>query len=484
MVFSSLTFIFFFLPIALGVNFLLPKKIRNYWLLLISLVFYAWGAHEFVIVMIISILMNYVLARLIDGSDNILFRRVCLILAVAGNLGILFYNKYMNFFTENLSRLFGDSIVVTNIILPIGISFFTFQALSYVIDVYRKDAPVQKNPYYLGLYISFFPQLIAGPIVRYRTIADQIEERTITLDKFRSGVSRFCSGLAMKVLLANQMSIIADAAFNMAGTPENLSVAFAWLGALAYSLQILFDFSGYSSMAIGLGKMFGFEFQENFNYPYISKTVTEFWRRWHMSLSQWFRDYVYFPLGGSRVDRKWKLVRNLFVVWVLTGVWHGANWTFIGWGLGYFVLITFEHLTNLPKRKLNKAQETAYRIFTLLCVMLGWVAFRSDSLRKAGKYLFAMLGLSGNQLYDNNAIRYANDYKILLVIALICCTPVLKKLKDWLSRKLNQWIGERISFDMAVVVDAVYDLCAVGLAVISVSYLVMGGNNPFIYFNF
>ncbi len=230
MVFSSLTFLFFFLPIVLVVNIILPKKVRNYWLLIASLFFYAWGAHKFVIVMIISILMNYVLARLIDVSGKVKIRRLWLVLAVVGNLGILFYNKYMNFFTENLKKIFGDSVVVTNIVLPIGISFFTFQALSYVIDVYRGDTPVQKNPYYLGLYIAFFPQLIAGPIVRYRTIADQIEERTITVEKFTQGVSRFCCGFAMKVLLANQMSVIADAAFGLAGTPENLSVGFAWWG--------------------------------------------------------------------------------------------------------------------------------------------------------------------------------------------------------------------------------------------------------------
>ncbi len=243
---------------------------------------------------------------------------------------------------------------------------------------------------------------------------------------------------------------------------------------MSYTLQIFFDFAGYSSMVIGLGKMFGFEFLENFNYPYMSKTVTEFWRRWHMSLGQWFRDYVYFPLGGSRVDRKWKLVRNLFVVWLLTGIWHGANWTFICWGLGYFVLLTIEKLTNLPKRNLKKGFQVLYRIFTLLCVMLGWVAFRSDSIRYAKRYLFAMLGRAGNALIDNNFIRYANDYKILLVIAIICSTPVLIKLKGWLGKKLHA----------ETAVGVVYDFVAVGLLVVSVSYLVMGGNNPFIYFNF
>ncbi len=474
MVFSSLTFLFFFLPIVLAVNYILPKNVRNYWLLLASLFFYAWGAHEFVIVMIVSIAMNYVLALLIDRSEKISVQRLFLVLAIVGNLGILFYNKYMNFFTKELSRLFGDSVAVTQIILPIGISFFTFQALSYVIDVYRGDTPVQKNPFYVGMYISFFPQLIAGPIVRYRTIADQIENRTVTLEKFADGVRRFCTGFAMKVIIANQMSIIADAAFGLSGTPAELSVSFAWLGALAYSLQIFFDFAGYSAMAIGLGKMFGFEFLENFNFPYISKTITEFWRRWHMSLGQWFRDYVYFPLGGSRVDRKWKLVRNLFVVWLLTGIWHGANWTFIAWGLGYFVLLTIEKLTNLPKRNLHPIVQTIYRIFTLLCVMCGWVVFRSDGIRYAFHYLGSMLGRYGNVLVDNNAIRYANDYKVLLVIAVVCCTPALVKLRSWLGKKLHA----------EAAVNFVFDILLLGLLVISVSYLVMGGNNPFIYFNF
>lgn len=477
MVFSSLTFLLYFLPITLLINMILPKEVRNYWLLFASLVFYAWGGHEFVFVMITSIGMNYFFARAIDWSTNQAFRRICLWLSIGGNLGILFYNKYMNFFTRTLSKVLavtGREIPVTKIILPLGISFFTFQAMSYVIDVYRKDTPVQKNPFYLGLYIVFFPQLVAGPIVRYRTIADQIGNRTITMEKFTVGVRRFCGGFAAKVILANNMSIIADAAFDLAAAPEALSVCFAWLGAIAYSLQIFFDFSGYSSMAIGLGGMFGFEFMENFNYPYISKTVTEFWRRWHMSLGQWFRDYVYFPLGGSRVSSKWKLIRNLFVVWVLTGVWHGADWTFIGWGLGYFLLLSFEKLSNLPRRKLGAVAETGYRIFTLLCVIIGWVIFRSNGIRNGIRYLFAMFGIAGNAFADNNALRYSNDYKILLLIALVCCTPAIPKLRGWLGQKLKaEWT-----------VNGLWDLGLLALLLISVSYLVMGGNNPFIYFNF
>ncbi len=473
-VFSSLTFLFFFLPVTLAVNMVLPKQARNYWLLIVSFLFYAWGSHAFVLVMALSILLNYVFALLIDGSSSVPIRRFCLWASVAVNFGILFYNKYMNFFTANLNRLLGSSIAVTHIILPIGISFFTFQAMSYVIDVYRKDTPVQKNPYYLALYVAFFPQLIAGPIVRYRTIADQIEERTITAEGFASGVSRFCGGFAMKILLANNMSGIADAAFQLASSPERLSVVFAWVGALAYSFQILFDFSGYSAMAIGLGRMFGFEFLENFDYPYISRTVTEFWRRWHMSLGQWFRDYVYFPLGGSRVESRGKLVRNLFVVWMLTGIWHGADWTFLLWGLWYFLLLTFEKLTNLPKRDLGTLGSAGYRLFTLLCVLAGWVLFRSAGLENALHYFRAMAGLAGNPLFDSSALRYLNDYKWLFLAAGLCATPALPRLKAWLGRKLH----------MELLADVLWDLALLGLTVVSVSYLVMGGNNPFIYFNF
>ncbi len=474
MVFSSLAFLFFFFLIVLAVDAILPKNIKNYWLLTASILFYAWGSHEFVLIMLASIAANYLFALVIDfnrGREKL--RKMVLVISVMFNLGILFYFKYLNFTTKNLSRIFAD-ITVTEIILPIGISFFTFQALSYVVDVYRGTTPVQKNPYYLGLYIAFFPQLIAGPIVRYNTIAEQIQERSVTLEKFTTGISRFCGGFAVKILLANNMATVADAAFALSDTPGALSVGFAWAGALAYTFQIFFDFSGYSSMAIGLGRMFGFEFEENFDYPYISKTVTEFWRRWHMSLGQWFRDYVYFPLGGSRVTKKSRLVFNLFAVWSLTGIWHGANWTFLAWGLIYFVLIAFEKLTNLPKRKLHPGTATAYRLFTLLCVVLGWVLFRADGIGAAGNYLRAMLGLAGNALIDNKAIRYLNDYKILFAIAAVCSTPALKNLRLWLGRKTKA----------PTAVDALFDLVAVGLVVLSVSYLVMGGNNPFIYFNF
>lgn len=471
MVFSSLTFILFFLPISIIGYYLLPKSVKNFWLLLVSLFFYAWGAHEFIFVMLLSIVFNYVLALLIDVSQNTVVKKLLLTLSVIGNLSILFYNKYMNLTTELLNKYVSSSIEVTEILLPIGISFFTFQAMSYVIDVYRKDTPVQKNFFDLALYISFFPQLVAGPIVRYRTIADQINERRTTVKQFCDGTTRFMSGFVQKILLSNTMSVIADTAFN--NTDTN-SVLFAWVGAIAYSLQILFDFSGYSSMAIGLGKMFGFEFMENFNYPYIATNVTDFWRRWHISLSQWFRDYVYFPLGGSRVNSKFKLFRNLFVVWLLTGIWHGANFTFVLWGLWYFVLLCFEKIIDIPHRKLPALIKILYRIFTLLCVVFGWVLFRATSVGAAIDYLKSMFGLVGNGLIDNNAIKYIADYGILFIIAFVFCTPLFTKLKEYLNQKFN--IGR--------VVGLLYDIALVGCMLLAMSSLIMGVNNPFIYFNF
>lgn len=475
MVFSSLTFLYYFLPIALAGYYICPKKAKNYWLLAVSLVFYSWGAHNFVFVMIASIVINYLFAVFIDRSKNEILRKILLTVTVAANVSILFYNKYMNFTTGILHNVLSENIKVTSIVLPIGISFFTFQAMSYVIDVYRKNVPVQKNPFYLGLYISFFPQLVAGPIVRYQTIAEQIESRKTTLTQFCQGVTRFLIGFAQKMLLSNTMSIIADEAFNAChGEAQNMSVLTAWLGALAYSLQILFDFSGYSSMAIGLGKMFGFEFMENFNYPYIASSITDFWRRWHISLSQWFRDYVYIPLGGSRVDKNWKLYRNLFVVWALTGIWHGANFTFLFWGLGYFVLLCFEKATKINSKLNSTASKLIYRVFTLICVMLGWVVFRADSLRDAVHYYKAMFGLYHNSFSDIIAVRNFTNYKFIFLIAIICCTPVFKRFQEFVDRKTGYgWV-----------VNFVYSLVLVLLAIIGVSSLIMGNNNPFIYFNF
>ena len=354
MLFPSEVFLFVFLPVVLGVYYLLLRKtkhLKNIFLLAASLFFYAWGEPQNVWLMVGVILFNWFFGILVDKvRDHKVPVRILMTVMVLTNVGILGWYKYSEFVMLQVNRFLHTEFTVPDVTLPIGISFFTFQAMSYVIDVYRGHGKVQKNPLQVGLYISLFPQLIAGPIVRYETIADQIENRVENLADFNAGVTRFCIGLGKKVLIANNMALIADNAFGLIINNEfQASVGMAWLGAIAYTLQIFFDFSGYSDMAIGLGQMFGFHFEENFKYPYISSTVSEFWRRWHISLQTWFRDYVYFPLGGSRVSKP-RLVLNLFVVWALTGIWHGANWTFLAWGLLYFVLLTFEKLSGLGKK--------------------------------------------------------------------------------------------------------------------------------------
>ena len=472
MLFSSLEFLLMFCPIVFGLYFLLPRRLKNYFLLLASLFFYAWGEPKFVLVMLASITVNYLLALGIEKRRaNRRAAKALLAVDVLLNIGILFVFKYLNFTVSILRGLLPAAaarIPQTRIALPIGISFFTFQALSYVIDVYR-GIPAQHNIGYLGLYISLFPQLIAGPIVRYTTVMDQIGERRVTLDAFSGGVLRFLVGFNKKVLLANTLAQAADIAFGRNGG----SVGLAWLGALCYTLQIFFDFSGYSDMAIGLGRMLGFEFLENFDYPYISRTVTEFWRRWHISLGTWFRDYVYFPLGGSRVDSKRRLVLNLLAVWCLTGIWHGANWTFILWGLLYGAAIIFEKLLGIPS-KLERAPAAArlgYRALTLLLVVLGWVLFRADDLAGALAYLRAMFG--GAPLSDGRFVFYAREYVAYISAGVICALPVCR----WLT-------GRCRSAALVETARTAFFVAQIALFAVSFSSLVMNAHNPFIYFNF
>lgn len=466
MLFTSVEFVFLFLPIVLAGYYLLPFRwnLKNYWLLVSSLGFYAWGEPRFVFVMLASIVINYGFALVIEalrehGRDYTV--KVALAVAVACNLAIIGVWKYANFVTSVMREWMPSwqgMIPQTSFLLPIGISFFTFQALSYVVDVSR-GVKAQRNPLLLALYIALFPQLIAGPIVRYTTVVDQIAGRRTSWDQFSRGVIRFMVGFNKKMLLANTMAEIADHAF---GT-ESLSVAFAWLGALAYTLQIYFDFSGYSDMAIGLGRMFGFEFLENFNYPYVSKSATEFWRRWHMSLGTWFRDYVYFPLGGSRVSRP-RLVLNLAVVWFLTGLWHGANWTFILWGVFYGVLIGFEKLSGVADRVDGSVVlGVVWRPITLLAVVIGWVLFRCDALTGAWTYLCAMFG--GARFADENFTFWSRELVVPFVCAVIGCVPWYRRLAH------------------PVAVAAAYPV-QIALFAVSVSCLVMNAHNPFIYFNF
>lgn len=475
--FTSLEFVFLFLPVVLAIHFILPQRVRNYWLMAASLFFYGWGEPSFLFVMIASILFNYFSAwKMADlrEAGNEAYCKFTLFFAISVNLLLLFCYKYMNFVTAILLNYFPSSaswVTETSFILPIGISFFTFQAISYLIDVYR-GTKVQKNLGKVALYISLFPQLIAGPIVRYDTIAGEIEHREITSDKFAKGVLRFMRGFNKKVLLSNILAVVADASWDM----SERTVVMAWLGALCYSLQIFFDFSGYSDMAIGLGQMFGFTFLENFNYPYISRTISEFWRRWHISLSSWFRDYVYFPLGGSRVKTKRRLVFNLCVVWILTGIWHGAAWTFVAWGCLYAIFICAEKLLDMERRlKGHWFFGLCYRVFTLLIVMFLWVLFRSDKLRIAWYYWKDMLWLHGNDFINPETRFYLREYRIALVIACLCSTPVFRTLKG-LAAKRGDGFSE--------LADGVSGIIHLLLFIVSISYLVMNAHNPFIYFNF
>ena len=471
MLFSSSVFLFIFLPaVLLGYYLLRGQRARNLLLLGASLLFYAWGEPVYVFLMLFSICANYLLGRGIDARRGGR-RKTLLILAAVLNLGLLFVFKYLNFTIENLNALLGLQIPPVELSLPIGISFFTFQALSYCIDVYRGTAEVQRNILDLGLYISFFPQLIAGPIVRYNSVAEQIRRRTVDAEGFQEGVMRFILGFAKKILLANNLSVAAERAFALAGAGE-LSAAMAWLGSLSYSLQIYFDFSGYSDMAIGLGRMFGFRFEENFNYPYISRSVSEFWKRWHISLGRWFRDYIYFPLGGSRVG-KGKLLRNLFAVWLFTGVWHGAAWQFIVWGLMYGLLVAFEKLSGIPGRLRTKAGKGLYALLTLLIVNAGWVLFGAQSFDAALCQLGAMLGLGAAGAADPARFLFSESW-VFLAAGAVLSTPLIPRA----LRKLTAGREDRPL--VAVGRAALYLL----LLALSVSFLAMGSHNPFIYFTF
>lgn len=477
MLFSSTVFLFYFLPIVIGLYFISPRPIKNTILLAASLFFYAWGEPRFVLIMLASIAMNYVFGRLVDRDRQHEKKiKLWMTLMVLGNLGMLGVFKYASFFVENVNSVLGFSLNDPEIPLPLGISFFTFQAMSYVIDVYRKDGQVQRNIFDLALYVSFFPQLIAGPIVRYQTVADEIVDRRETIDDFVSGIQRFVIGLGKKMILANSAGYVADQIFGMPA--GEMSTTLAWIGVIAYSLQIYFDFSGYSDMAIGLGRMFGFHFLENFNYPYISRSVSEFWRRWHMSLGSWFRDYVYIPLGGNR-HGEWKTYRNLAVVWLLTGVWHGASWTFIAWGVYYGVFIMLERAF---LGKWLKAMPSWLSLsFTLFVVIIGWVFFRADDFPYAISYLQAMFGLHGGPLFDQQALYYLVQYGVVLTIAIIGATPIPRIL---VGKLLSQELDETKSMTTRRIVGLVRVTGVTVLFFLSISYIVSSTFNPFIYFRF
>lgn len=460
MVFSSLYFLFSFLPLVFCLYFLVPGFFKNIILLLASIFFYAWGEPVYVVLMLFSVVFNYILGLDMDSTEGN-EKKILLFFAVSVNLFILGFFKYYGFCIETVNSLFRLSIPCRELALPIGISFYTFQSLSYILDVYRGKVKVQRSLMKFALYITMFPQLIAGPIVQYSDIETQLDRRCLTWSGFGEGIGRFIQGLAKKVLLANNLGML----YSEVQVLSQRSVLTVWLGIIAYTLQIYFDFSGYSDMAIGLGKMFGFTFNENFRYPYISRSVTEFWRRWHISLSTWFRDYVYIPLGGNRVS-KWKHIRNIIVVWMLTGLWHGASWNFVVWGLYYGLLLLAEKY--LLADKIDLFPRGIRRIVTLLLVMIGWVFFSNTDFSEALLYLNNMVGVGTVGLIDTAALYYLRSNLILLIIGWIAAGPVPGKCFDKLTEKKP---------GAAVAVDA-------ALFVLCLAYLVYSSYNPFLYFRF
>lgn len=467
MVFSSLTFLMLFLPAVLLIYFAVPRQGKNAVLFIFSLLFYAWGEPIYVGLMIFSTVLDYTCGWLVEKYRGTSKQKIGLLISVFTNLSLLFFFKYTDFFIGTINTVFGTDIAMLNLPLPIGISFYTFQTMSYTIDVYRGDAKVQKNILSFGAYVSLFPQLIAGPIVRYQDIADQLNERTHSFDRFGDSVKRFVTGLGKKVLLANNIGLLWDAISKTAA--ENLTTLAAWLGIIAFAFQIYFDFSGYSDMAIGLGKMFGFEFLENFNYPYTSKSVTEFWRRWHISLGTWFRDYIYIPLGGNRKGLPIQ-IRNIAIVWLLTGFWHGASWNYVLWGVFYGVLLMAEKLFLL--KWLKKAPAFAGHIYTMFAVLFGWVLFAFEDFGKGVAFLKTMFG-GGAGFISNSTLYQILSYLPLLIVCLVAATPLAKKIYGKLSCKAGEGV--------LLTVDSVR---IAGIMLLSIAYLISGSYNPFLYFRF
>lgn len=468
MVFSSYSFLFLFLPLLSIVYYCVPahcRKARNGVLLLFSLVFYGWGSLKYLLILFASIFINWISGLLLTAAEGEKTKKLILAAAILANCFLLGYFKYTDFVIVNVNTLLHLQIPLRHIVLPIGISFFTFQGMSYVIDVYRKNHICLRNPFLVALYIALFPQLVAGPIVRFESISGQLYEREETLKKALDGAGRFIIGLVKKIVLADTFGIVANEAFSSI----QLSIGLAWLGAIAYTLQIYYDFSGYSDMAIGLGKLFGFDFCENFNYPYISASVKEFWRRWHISLSSWFRDYVYIPLGGSRCSKPRSFL-NLFIVWFLTGLWHGASWTFVLWGMYYLFWLTAEKNC----QRMIRSKYFPAHLFTILIVIFGWVLFRAENLSAAWDYIGTMLGL-GDSVFDyNEFMRVLLNYKYFWILGILAATPLCKRVYNSMSLKYVESRG---------FVAVKYCVLLI-LFLLSLVYIIASSYNAFIYFQF
>lgn len=466
MLFSSIPFLYYFIPCVIILYFAVPKCLKNSVLLISSLFFYGWGEPKYLIFMLVSITQGYIFGLLVEKFRGKKLSKVFMIISVLFSLALLGYCKYADFFISNFNAVTGLSAPLLGIALPIGISFYTFQILSYTVDVYRGDVPAQKNYINLAAYIAMFPQLIAGPIVRYSDIAKQLENRTHSVADAAAGIRRFIIGLSKKILIAN---ILGELVSTFKASDEK-SVLYFWLYAVAYVLHIYFDFSGYSDMAIGLGRVFGFRFSENFNYPYISGSVTEFWRRWHISLGSWFRDYLYIPLGGNRVSKpRWFL--NIFIVWMATGLWHGADWNFVLWGVMFAVLLVIEKLWLLAPLKKMKVFN---HIYVMFLVIISFVIFDASSISGAFTYIASMFGFAGIPAVTYESVYYLRSYAVILIIAAIGATPVMKKLIETVQKNKH---GEKI-------LNIAEPIVLLGLLAVCTAFLIDGSFNPFLYFRF
>lgn len=465
MLFTSISFLYYFLPVLILIYFLTPKKYKNIILLIASLVFYFYGEPKYVFLMIIEIIIAYIGAILIDKYKN--QSKNILITTLFIHIFLLIIFKYTDFIIQAINDISNANIKLLNIALPIGISFYTFQIISYVIDVYNGKVKVQKNIIKLATYVSLFPQLVAGPIVRYQTVEKELDDRVHSFNNFAYGIRRFTIGLAKKVLIANALGELCTKAFVLNET----TVIFYWIFGISYMLELYFDFSAYSDMAIGLGRIFGFHFPENFNYPYISKSITEFWRRWHISLSTWFKDYVYISLGGNR-DGKYKQIRNILIVWLLTGIWHGANWTFLIWGLLFGIILIIEKLW--LNKFMEKLPSFIRRIYVLFNVMILFIIFNSDNMQVALTSIKGLFGMNGEVFINDYTLHYLKSYSLVLIIALLGSTPLIKILIDKLRK--NKYLNN--------IINILEPILIVVILFVVTSYLIDNSYNPFLYFRF
>ena len=466
MVFSSIVFLYIFLPLMLLLYFIVPSKLKNAIMILASLVFFAWGEIRYIFIMLVLAVMDFICGKQITKYQNNKNKKIIfLMINVVVNLGNLFFFKYADFIITNINNLTGLSIPLLNIPLPIGVSFNTFQSLSYIIDVYRGTVKCEKSFYNYLTYTTLFPQIIAGPIVRYETVDEELETKNISMDNFSAGMKRFIIGLGKKVLIANSVGALWNTIET--GNYSELSMLFAWMGIIAFALQIYFDFSGYSDMAIGLAQIFGMKFDENFNYPYISKSITEFWRRWHITLSSWFRDYVYIPLGGNRKGLAIQ-IRNILIVWFLTGAWHGASWNFILWGVYFGVILILEKLFLL--KLLDKLPNIIRHIYAIVIILVSWAIFAFEDLAKVGEYMKAMF--INSNFWNYEALYYLQNYWVLILIGAICSIPLWKKIKEKFDSKNRKGL------------ELITTLGYVAILILSTASLVTNSFNPFLYFRF